>query len=575
MVTKTIVTSPPDISNVRADSYDKLAGYAAFRRIQDDFAEPARPSRDDVESVAGVLRDALSSSFGQDSVEYTGSEPLSPAFDRYDKKTGSWVVDDWALRNGLDGAGQVASGTHEGRTHQLILSAGTLRLTSFDARARAATEERALQARNSASGLVYIDVPPVVGIGPVNRVLAPGQAPAAEGSGAEVKIWSSKSRTRMVETLASLDYSDWDQSQGTLAMVTLTLPAKWEILVPSGADFKRMIEKFRRRWVRAVGEKSWRLLWKLEFQGRGAPHWHALMRVPVFVKGQIFTEWLSRTWADVVGASEELDRFDKKTGEFSSEYSRHLVAGTGVDFSGKEFSDPRRISMYFLGHSAKSTDGKEYQHDVPELWQKAGKGPGRFWGYSGLEKALAVVTVSYEDLVQLKRIARKVKAARDWRVSVLREQGKAMKSGAAIPGAFAVGDSVRLSKKSPGRLGRAAQRTRNRRSFAASQLGYAFVPAAVGFGPANRVSTLVLVPPAVGIGPDNLVLPSWVPQKRAAYAPFSNGQGGFVLVNDALQLGLDIARATGPAAPPLQALYRYVAATDPAAARRLIASRLP
>lgn len=504
----------------RLDDYDKLAGYEAFRRIKDNFEEPPRPSIHDVESVAAILRDAADYTLSQDAL----------------------AIED----------GHAVMQTVEGRTHRISLSPGIIRRRTFDAAKLEATLERQQQAKRQKVDVLAAGC----GSCPIRELFPVETA----GTGAEIKVWSAKSRVRMLVAVASLDYSEWLRTEGTLAMVTLTLPDQWEILAPDGATFKKLIEKFRRRWTRATG-LPWRLLWKLEFQGRGAPHWHALMRVPVFVKGRIFTEWLSETWADVCGASKEVDRWDKGTDQGSSEYTRHVGAGTRVDFSGKDFSDPRRISQYFLGHSAKTTDGKEYQHDVPELWQEKGKGPGRFWGYCGLDKAVVELDVTEEQKVILDRQLRKIKRARDWKINVLREQGTAKRTGARIPavhevmvksrgrrpvkGEKAVRRGVKVAKHlKPLHVegnGRAAHRTANRRSLAAHQLGYTDVPPAVGIGPVWRVSNLVSVPPAVGIGPANLVLPPWAPRRRSAYAPFSRGQGGFVLVNDALRLGLDLA----------------------------------
>jgi len=235
-------------------------------------------------------------------------------------------------------------------------------------------------------------------------------------------------------------------------MVTLTLPGDWKAVAPNGRTFKKMIERFRLRFRRAVG--PWVLLWKMEFQRRGAPHFHALMRVPAVVVSdggyasrlgygsemrETFESWLSRTWADVVGASREIDTIGRWVrtpdgfeivldGSESSEYSRHWSAGTGVDFSGKDFSDPRRISMYFAGHSAKSQDGKEYQHIVPARWQRPGDGPGRFWGYCGLGKAVAELELSQRDYDRVRRQLRKMARARSWEIAVKRRRGNAFRN---------------------------------------------------------------------------------------------------------------------------------------------------
>lgn len=300
------------------------------------------------------------------------------------------------------------------------------------------------------------------------------------------------SRSRMSRLVGSLDFSEWKQEDGALAMVTLTLPGEWLVVAPDGKTFKRLLKKFEMRWRRAIG--VWRCLWKLEFQRRGAPHWHALMRVPALVGEQTFEEWLSSTWAAVVDHPDPEER------------AKHERAGTGVDFSGKDFSDPRRISLYFLGHSAKTTDGKEYQHRVPEQWQEPGKGPGRFWGNPGLSSAAREIQLTERDAVQAARVLRKVKRGRAWTVAVLRERGKLDVGQRHEHNTFAVELRQRQGKR-----GRAAQRTFNRkRAAAAAAVGETFIP-----GPR-------FVPSSLGSG---------------GYAV-----GGWVLVNDGLQLGLDLAR---------------------------------
>lgn len=231
----------------------------------------------------------------------------------------------------------------------------------------------------------------------------------------QIKEWSKKSRMRMVKTLAQLDYSDWVLTGGVLAMVTLTLPGEWESVAPTGKHFKNMIKKFEKRWTRSIG--PWKNLWKLEFQGRGAAHFHMLTMIPALVDGVRFEQWVSKAWADCVAHPDPV------------EYAKHLSAGTGVDYSGSSYSDPRRIALYFLGHSAKTQDGKEYQHIVPELWQAAGAGPGRFWGAPGFKKALVMMEISMKDFYTLARQLRKLKKSRDWSTGLKRMRGYAVKYG--------------------------------------------------------------------------------------------------------------------------------------------------
>lgn len=359
--------------------------YERFRRIVTGQEVETLPGADDVESVASVIAAAVDPAWAQ-------LDPAAP----------------------FSGAG----GVLEGRTFHLGLSTGVVHVRAFDANRAERTAER-VNPRREAILTEWMGRAVVQTIGPLEqfagqwqplgcreetllpRVVLDAEMKERLPYGSEVVEWSRKSRARMVRTIASLDLSGWSDDGGTLAMVTLTLPGAWEVVAPDGKAFKRHVERFRRRWVRATGT-PWRALWKLEFQRRGAPHMHLLMRVPVFVKGQRFEDWLSSTWADVVDHPDPVERM------------KHESAGTGVDYSGSRFRDPRRIAVYFLGHSSKHTDGKEYQHVVPGLWQGRGKGPGRFWGYAGLRKAVVEVELTLEDWVQVRRILRHVQRARIW-----------------------------------------------------------------------------------------------------------------------------------------------------------------
>lgn len=190
--------------------------------------------------------------------------------------------------------------------------------------------------------------------------------------------------------------------------------------------------------------------WKREFQRRGAPHTHLFVAVPEasalspaaleqlreevqpYVYGPLpyvppfvsklerrrvdlarslgepvlpevvpfnFAEWLSGTWAEVVGHP---DWF---------EWTKHYRAGTGVDFAeGLRASDPQRLAVYFAKHGGDGGGGKEYQNEGPKEW--AGQSLGRFWGYWGMDKALGAVDVDWDDWISASRIMRKHHAAK-------------------------------------------------------------------------------------------------------------------------------------------------------------------
>lgn len=217
-----------------------------------------------------------------------------------------------------------------------------------------------------------------------------------DGSREAVSEWSRRSRARMVATICALDLTLFTHTErATPAMITLTYPGDWLAVAPDGQTAKRHLWALRRRFARAFG-RALAALWKLEFQERGAPHFHLLVVLPAqpAADGRRFGAWLSQTWADIVGHPDPIER------------AKHVRAGTGIDIAeGLRASDPRRVAVYFTKHSSANFGDKEYQHVVPEAWRASG--PGRFWGYWGLEKVEAVVEVPIDDAIAASRILRR------------------------------------------------------------------------------------------------------------------------------------------------------------------------
>jgi hypothetical protein len=216
--------------------------------------------------------------------------------------------------------------------------------------------------------------------------------------GREITEWSRKSRAAMCRTFAELDYTPLLDSGRVPAMVTLTYPGDWQSVAPDGASVKRHMALWRKRFQREWGEPA-RYIWKLEFQRRGAPHIHLWMAPPHTLgrSGRTFRDWLSQVWADIVAHPDPEQR------------ARHLLAGTAVDIlNGLRACDPKRLAIYFTKHSSPNHMGdKEYQHIVPDPWRKPGRGPGRFWGVHGLQRATAVVEIAQDVYLTARRIFRR------------------------------------------------------------------------------------------------------------------------------------------------------------------------
>jgi hypothetical protein len=152
----------------------------------------------------------------------------------------------------------------------------------------------------------------------------------------DVVGFSRKSRKRLFDLLAQIP--DKAYSPGVL-FVSLTYPNEF----PSEPEiYKPHLEAFIKRFYRKIGKET-PVLWRLEFQERGAPHFHLL----IFGCRRLDIAWLSRTWYEVVDSGDE----------------KHLAAGTNVMF----VKDLRAILRYVSKYVAKESPG----HNA--------KG-GRVWG---------------------------------------------------------------------------------------------------------------------------------------------------------------------------------------------------
>lgn len=164
-------------------------------------------------------------------------------------------------------------------------------------------------------------------------------------------------------------------------MVTLTYPAEWRSVTtdftcrceaaegcsdvpcicdfsPSGKVAKRHLDVFQKRvtrYLKGFGVSAWGCLWFLEFQRRGAPHFHLLFFGFGFRLFNLsdFQKWLSSAWADIVSHADP------------AEYQKHLNAGTKAEWCRKEH----------FGYALKYASKLE-QKAVPAEFADI----GRFWG---------------------------------------------------------------------------------------------------------------------------------------------------------------------------------------------------
>lgn len=150
--------------------------------------------------------------------------------------------------------------------------------------------------------------------------------------------WTTKSRKKLA-FVASNTSVDFD------AMVTLTYPSGYPC---DGRIVKGHLAAFLQWMRRRIKGLSY--LWFIEFQKRGAPHYHVLYTKKGVRLGK--TD-VSRRWYEIVG----------------SEDGRHLVAGTRVE----TVRNPEGLRHYAVKYAMKM-----HQKDVPEGYEHV----GRFWGHS-------------------------------------------------------------------------------------------------------------------------------------------------------------------------------------------------
>jgi hypothetical protein len=144
-------------------------------------------------------------------------------------------------------------------------------------------------------------------------------------------------------------------------MVTLTYPGFFE---SDGSIVKEHLRRFLQEFKRRVGRDfpdqalHYSTFWFLEFQERGAPHFH-LFTTHYFPK-----QWVSATWYRIV----------------NSEDPRHLNAGTRCE-------KLERGRSGLISYAQKYAN-KQCQKIVPAGYENV----GRFWGVSGYRATVSADT---------------------------------------------------------------------------------------------------------------------------------------------------------------------------------------
>ena len=169
----------------------------------------------------------------------------------------------------------------------------------------------------------------------------------------KIKGFSDRSRLRLQAAAAELDATGVKSD----IMVTLTYPGDFKKVCTSGKQAKQHLAAYRRRLTRYLKKHglTFSALWFLEFQDRGAPHFHLILFGPSLglLDMRRFKAWSKVAWAQVVAHPHRGD------------YTRHRKRGS--------HAAPMRKRHF--GYAAKYAS-KAKQKQVPFGFDDV----GRFWG---------------------------------------------------------------------------------------------------------------------------------------------------------------------------------------------------
>lgn len=161
-------------------------------------------------------------------------------------------------------------------------------------------------------------------------------------------------------------------------MIDLTYPANFPY---NGRKIKEHLNTFL-QWLR---RKNIKYVWVLEFQERGAPHYHIVVNADFVDKNE-----LSERWYKIVGSGDE----------------KHLRAGTRIN----AIRSKKGISGYLVSYFKKYN-----QKTPPEGFENV----GRFWGNS----RNLLVYETYQKVGHFFKLVWHIKLLRNWYKAHLRKFG--------------------------------------------------------------------------------------------------------------------------------------------------------
>ncbi len=218
----------------------------------------------------------------------------------------------------------------------------------------------------------------------VDLVVHGGSVPQGGGKRDVVSGFSRQSRTRLIRFMGSINQTQYKSKQ--IAFISLTYHEKW----PDDPDgWKKHLQAWEKRMDREYGDLPG--VWKLEFQKRGAPHFHLILFLPLDLVHNPsdvsrLKRFVARTWNEIAGYGS----------------TEHIAYGSDVRFKGSW----RGVMSYTAKYMSKeqlvavtTEDGRVMR-------------TGRCWGY--WHKTLLPIeekriSISWDDYILLRRWFRRLR----------------------------------------------------------------------------------------------------------------------------------------------------------------------
>ena len=119
------------------------------------------------------------------------------------------------------------------------------------------------------------------------------------GTRGKIKGFSRESRKRLLGKIASVDKEEY----GNAYLLTLTYHQSEE--VAGFEEAKADLRALYKRLVRKFGEGKVTMIWRIELQKRGVPHFHVILILRVRIYDTELVNIVAKNWNEVVGSDVE------------------------------------------------------------------------------------------------------------------------------------------------------------------------------------------------------------------------------------------------------------------------------